>query len=314
MKAAIAAGSLTLVLLAGCAADRSGDVQAIDAAIGQLPGVASSTTDYDAGWRRGDQRFGLTAVLRDEATPAQAAAVGSTFTDLVESKDFSAVAVELVVKYRVVATMNRVPLTSSATFVFGQENRPTRISDSLREWLEIVRSPGVQSARLGEPGPAFGITVGQGATDGDLQTLRRTHPKLDTATWTVVGGSIKEVATNEPDYPETYDVTGMVPDESLRKLWRDIVAEVGSAGEVAAKTDMGTSPPTTVTVNFPTSRDREQNLAQAWMVLPLLEKLPQPARVDFAGAVFLIGGCSKADSGPASSELEAELRRKYEKC
>ena len=50
------------------------------------------------------------------------------------------------------------------------------------------------------------------------------------------------------------------------------------------------------------------------MVLPLLEKLPSPVKVDFDGAVFVIGGCSEPGPGHTSSDLEAELRGKYEKC
>lgn len=315
MKAMAAAASLALTLVAGCAADRRGDVDSINAAITQLPGVASSAPAYDSGWRRGDRHFGLTAVLRDDATPQQAQAIGATFTDLVNARDFSAFEVDLEVKYRVVDAMNHVPLTSSAAFALGEADSPTSavVSDSLREWLDIARSPGVQSARLGE---RVGVTIDQAATDGDLQTLLKNHPDLDSATWTVVGGSLRQVSINDPDYPEAYDVVGMLPDETLRALWGRIVAEVGAAGEVSAKTDMAqkdpAKPPTTVNVNFPTSRDREQNLAQAWMALPLLEKMPLPARVDFDGAVFVIGGCSA--TGPGSSALETELRHKYEKC
>ena len=108
---------------------------------------------------------------------------------------------------------------------------------------------------------------------------------------------------------------GLVPDAALRDLWNRIVAEVGSAGEVSAQTDMShRETPTTVDVNFLTSRDREQNLAQAWMVLPLLEKLPQQAKVDFGGALFVIGGCTPADAGRNPIPLEVELRQKFEKC
>jgi hypothetical protein len=249
-------------------------------------------------------------VLRDGATPEQAKAVGATFADQVSAKDFSGFEVGLIVQYRVVGTMNHVPLTSSAAFAFTDANRPdNQTADSLAEWLAVAQSPGVQSARFGE---RVGITVDQSATDGDLQALVRNDPGLDRATWTLIGGSLRQVSPNDPEYPEAYDVTGMLPDAALRQLWRDIVAEVGAVGEVKAETDMARGQnPTTVTVNFRTARAREQNLAQAWMVLPLLEKLPQPAKVDFDGAVFTFGGCSPPGAG---SDLEKELRQKYEKC
>lgn len=228
-------------------------------------------------------------------------------------KDFSGLNVGLTVEYRVVDAINHVPLTSSAEYGFTDGERPTgQVADSLKEWLAVAQSPGVQSVRVGE---RVGITVDQAATDGDLQALVRNHPMAGRATWSLVGGSLGVVSPNDPDFPEEYDVTGMVPDAAMRKLWRDIVAEVGAVGGVRADTDTARTPnPTIVTVNFLTPREREQNLAQAWMVLPLLEKLPQPAKVDFAGAVFVFGGCSAPGGGNASSDLETELRRKYEKC
>lgn len=309
LVASLAVASLTFASLAGCA-DHRGDADAVNTAITHLPGVASSEVDYDSGWRRGDQRLRLTTVLADGAAPEQAKAVGATFVEAMNTKDFTGADVGLEVRYRVVDAMNHVPLTSSATFAFTDAHRPDgQTADSLREWLAVAQSPGVQSARFGE---RVGITVDQAATDGDLPALVRSHPGLDRATWTLVGGSPRQVSPNTPDYPEAYDVTGMVPNVALGRLWRDIVAEVGAAGEVRAETDTARAPnPTTVTLNFATPRDREENLGQAWMVLPLLEKLPQPAKVDFDGALFVFGGCSAPGTG---SDLETELRQKYEKC
>jgi hypothetical protein len=313
MRAVVAV--LAMMVLAGCVSSRERAADSITDAITPMPGVASAEMEYDAGWRRGDQQFGLTAVLHNDATPAQARAVGEKFTDLVEAADFSAFEVDLAVKYRVIDIMNQVPLTSSARFTVGGTNPPA--ADGLREWLEIAQSPGVQSVRLNPPEPV-GITIDPVATDRDLQALLKAHPDLNSATWTVVGGSPREVSRNAPDYPEVYQVIGMLPDAGLRSLWGQIVAEVGAAGGVSAKTDVAqkdlAAPPTVVDVNFPTSRDREQNLAQAWMVLPLLAKLPLPAKVDFDGAVFVIGGCSSPASRNSSSGTEAELRRKSEKC
>jgi hypothetical protein len=305
---------LALLPIAGCAPNRKGAAESIDAAVAQLPGVASADFDYDAGWPKGDERFGLTAVLRDDATPEQAQTVGKTFADMVTANDFGGFGVTLVVKYRVIDRMNQVPLTSAATLSLDTDGRD-EVPAALREWLTIAQSPGVHSVRLSRPDGAVEITVDPNANDGDLQALAKNHPDLDHAQWVVTGGSLTQTSPFATDYPEVYRVQGTIPDAALRDLWRQIVAEVGAAGEVSARTDLSQKDiPTTVDVNFVTARDREQNLAQAWMVLPLLQKLPQPAKVDFGGALFTIGGCSPADAGRSTDALEIELRQKFEKC
>lgn len=310
------AGLLCLAVLpsAGCAPNRGGAAQSIDDAIAAMPGVASAEFDYESGWPKGDERFNLTAVLHDNATPDQAQALGKTFADMVKAKDFSSFAVILDVKYRVVDRMNQVPMTSAATVGVDHGNGDG-LPAALKEWLSIAQSPAVQSVRLSRPEGKVEITVDEDAKDGDLQTLAKTYPDLDRAQWVLTGGSLSETSPFAADYPEVYRVQGMIPDAALRDLWRQIVAEVGAAGEVSAHTDLSRKDiPTTVAVNFPTSRDREQNLAQAWMVLPLLQKLPQQAEVDFGGAMFTIGGCTPADAGGNTLALEIELRQKYEKC
>lgn len=306
-------GSVAAVLTA-CAPNRGGAAQSIDDAIAKLPGVASSEYEYDSGWPKGDERFALTAVLHANATPGQAEALGKTFADMVKAQDFSAFDVALEVKYRVIDRMNRVPMTSAATAGLDH-GKDDGLPAALKEWLGIAQSPGVQSVRLNRPEGTVEITVDQNARDGDLQALAKTFPDLDRAQWVLTGGNLMQTAPFAEDYPEAYWFTGMTPDAALRDLWKQIVAEVGAAGEVSAETDMSHKDiPTTVVVNFPTSRDREQNLAQAWMVLPLLQKLPQPAKVDFAGALFTIGGCSPGEAGRSTLPLEIELREKFEKC
>ncbi len=305
---------LALLPVAGCAPSRKGAAQSINDAVAQLPGVASADFDYGSGWPKGDERFDLTAVLRDDATPEQAQELGKTFADSIAQKDFSADDVALEVKYRVVDRMNRVPSTSSAAISLDHGNG-AGVPAALKEWLGIAQSPGVQSVRLNRPEGAVEITVDQNAKDGDLAALAKTYPDLDHAQWILTGGNLMQTKPFAEDYPEVYRIAGMVPDVALRDLWKKIVAEVGAAGEVSAETDMSRrETPTTVDVNFVTSRDREKNLAQAWMVLPLLEKLPQRAKVDFDGALFTIGGCTPADAGRNPDRLEVELRQKYEKC
>lgn len=306
---------LALLPVGGCAPNREGAAQSIDAAVLALPGVASSYFEYDSGWPKGDERFDLTAVLRENATPDQAQALGATFADMVAAKDFSAFDVTLEVKYRVADRMNNVPMTSSAVVSLDHGNG-AGLPAALQEWLSIAQSPGVQSVRMtrAEEG-AVEVTVEQSAADGALQSLVRAHPVLDRAQWVVTGGNLTQTDPFAADYPGVYRVKGMIPDAALRDLWGKVVAEVGAAGGVNAETDMSRNDiPTTVTVNFLTSRDREQNLAQAWMVIPLLQKLPQPARVDFDGALFTIGGCTPGEAGTSTLTLEAELRQKFEKC
>ena len=305
---------IAAVSLTGCAPNRKGAAQSINDAVAQLPGVASTEFDYDAGWPKGDERFTLTAVLHDNATPEQAQVVGKTFADMVTAKGLSAFDVALEMKYRVVDRMNQVPMTSSATVRLDHGNGDG-LPTTLNEWLSIAQSPGVQSVRLSRPQGTVEITVDQNAKDGDVQALAKAYPDLDRAQWVLTGGNLTATSPFAADYPEVYRVRGLVPDAALRDLWNRIVAEVGSAGEVSAQTDMShRETPTTVDVNFLTSRDREQNLAQAWMVLPLLEKLPQQAKVDFGGALFVIGGCTPADAGRNPIPLEVELRQKFEKC
>jgi hypothetical protein len=233
---------------------------------------------------------------------------------MVTAKGFAGSGVTLEVKYRVIDRMNQVPLTSAATISLDQSDRDG-VPAALREWLGIAQSPGVHSVRLSRPEGTVEITVDPNAKDVELAALVRDHPDLDHAQWVVTGGSLTQTSPFEVDYPEVYRVRGMVPDAALRDLWNRIVGEVGAAGGVNADTDLShRETPTTVGVNFVTSRDREQNLAQAWMVLPLLAKLPQPAKVDFGGALFTIGGCTPAEPGRNPIPLEVELRQKYEKC
>lgn len=307
---------VAVLALPGCAPNRKGAAESIDAAIAALPGVASADFDYDSGWPKGDERFNLTAVLKDNASPDQAQALGAKFADMVAAKDFSAFDVILEVKYRVVDRMNNVPMSSAATVTLDH-GIGAGLPAALEEWLSIAQSPGVQSVRLSrtEEQGAIEVTVEQSAKDADLQALAKAHPVLDHAEWAVTGGSLTQTDPFAEDYPGVYRVKGMIPDAALRDVWGKIVAEVGAAGGANGETDMSHKDvPTTVTVNFLTSRDREQNLAQAWMVLPLLQKLPQPAKVDFDGALFTIGGCTAGDAGRSTLPLENELRQKFEKC
>lgn len=296
-------------MLAGCSPGRGGTAESIAAAVAQLPGVASSTFDYESGWPRGDEHFTLTAVLRDNATPDQAYALGKTFSDRVKAQDFTGFERTLVVKYRVTDRMNDVPLSTVATFT-----DPDAVAESLRGWLAVAQSPGIQSVTYTQSDQAMDITVAPDATDAALRELARAQPDVDRAEWLVVGGSLTETSPFAADHPEVYRVRGRIPDAALRDLWVRIVAEVGAAGVIAASTDSARDIPTAVDLNFPTARDREQNLAQAWMVLPLLQKLPLPATVNFDGAVFVMGGCSDPDPSRNVSPTEVELRRKYETC
>lgn len=305
---------LAVLPIAGCAPNRTGAAKSIEDAIAHLPGVASSEFDYDSGWPKGDERFTLTVVLHDNATPDQAQELGKTFADSVVAEHLSGADTTLEVKYRVVDRMNQVPLTSSATIGLDHGNGDG-LPAALKEWLAIAQSPGVHSVRLNRPDGTVEITVDQSAKDGDLSALAKTYPDLDRAQWILTGGNLTQTKPFAEDYPEVYRVAGMIPDAALRELWKQIVAEVGASGEVSAQTDMSHKDiPTTVTVNFPTSRDREQDLAQAWMVLPLLQKLPQQAKVDFDGALFVIGGCTPGEAGRSTLPLEIELRQKFEKC
>lgn len=310
-------GCLTLGA-AGCG--RPDAVDEIDAAVRQLPGVAATESDYESSWN-GGTRFALTAVLKADAVAQQAGAVGQTFTDLVNRKGFTDSDVTLEVDYPVNAK-------SAARFAFGEQYRPApqAVSEALREWLEIARSPGVAAANLVEPqsdspeSRDLGITVDQAAKDSDLRTLVRDHPDLSTATWILVGRIVdREDAPTRADFQEKYEVLGMLPDEQLREQWNQIVNRLGGAGTVTARSDLTrgdrSSPATDVTVNFPNSHhDSAENLAQARLMFPLLKGLPLPARVEFGGDVFTVGGCSAPDPHHRSTKLEAELRQEYERC
>ncbi|WP_313675994.1 hypothetical protein [Mycolicibacterium sp.] len=318
-----AALTLTATVLAGCSGQ--GSVQTLGRSIEQMPGVISSTVSYDTTWWGAARNVRLTTVLANAATADQAEAIGKAFAESAGS-DLADVDVDLTVDYRVVER-ERPPLTSTANFHFAGPDRPTvqGVTEALREWLTVAKSSGVQSVGFEQPaagGPAGSravrITVARGAKDTELQALVRDHPDLATATWTVVGGSLTEASPLAADYPEVYTVTGMVPDERLRELWRRIVSSLGENGIAAADTDMSRVasklPPTNVVVNFPSSRNREQSVATAWLMLPLLQGLPQPARVDFNGDLFTMGGCSGADDSSSGSARQAELRTKFERC
>lgn len=291
----------------------------------QLPGVASSTVGYDPAWWKSEHPLDVAVVLDHNATPEQAHAIGSRFDELVHTKDFADSEIDLVVQYHVVDGAGNLPVTSSARFDYPPGQWPTTLPDALREWLTIAQSPGVQSAGVTQPaadgspaGNAFRVTVDKSAKDEDLQALVRNHPHLNGAAWVLVAGTYTRGSVHEPDHPEVYQLIGMIPDQRLRELWSRIVAELGAAGEVAARTDLSgnaaTRPPTTVNVNFPSATKREEDLAQGWMTLTLLEGLPKPAKVDFNGDIFILGGCSAPDAPSTHSDLEKELRHKFERC
>ncbi|MFM9032948.1 MAG: hypothetical protein ACKOQ4_01410 [Mycobacterium sp.] len=286
---------------------------AVTEAIRALPGVESALPRYESGWD-GASRFGLTAVLDQTAVPEQAGAVGRSFTELVNQKGLADSDVSLDVEY--LATIEK----STATVSFDDHPDPLLISGLLRDWLGVARSAGVAGVDLVEPesGSApsrlFRVTVGPAATDGDLRTLVQNHPDLQSAVWVLVG-LVDPFDSSPGERDETYEVTGMIPGARLRERWNQIVGKLGAAGTVHASTDTAMSPPTNVTVNIPTSYgDRAVAQAQAWMMFPLLEGLPLPARVEYGGDIFTVGGCTPPDPRHARSELEAELRRKFERC
>ncbi|MCW1957327.1 MAG: hypothetical protein KIH64_002015 [Mycobacterium sp.] len=297
----LVAVALTAAMLTGCSS-HAGAAESITAAVRQLPGVAAAESDFRSSWT-GGARYDLTVTLDPLATPAQAAAVGQTFTDLIDKDGFSDSQVHLKVDYR--ATMSM----SSAEFSFEDRPSSTAVSDSLRDWLAIARSAGVAAVNWSE---GLKVTVGPVAKDSDLRAIAQNHPKV---VWILIGLVDPLDVASKADLRETYEVTGMVPDQKLRDRWNEIVAELGDVGHVAARTDAAGNPPTNVTVNIPTtSGNQQQNLAQAWMTFPLLNGLPLPARVQFGSDIFTIGGCTPPDPRHGSSELEAELRRKFERC
>lgn len=310
---------IALGMITGCSTNRA--AESLNSTITGLPGVATSTTTYDPAWWKNEHPLGLSVVLERNASPEQAQALGRTLTELMNGKDFAdSTAITLAVDYRVIDGAGSVPVTSTARFAFGPGDRPTTLPETLREWLTVAQAPGVQSAGVNQPlsedDSEFRVTVDNAATDDDLQALVRNHPELESATWAVVAGSPTQASVHAEDHPEVYRLTGMVPDAKLRERWSEIVAKLGGAGEVVARTDMGRNdgPPTTVNVNFPTSLNREQSVAQTWMMLPLLEGLPQPAKVNVHGDMFTMGGCSGADAPSARSDFEKELRQKFERC
>ena len=299
MRKAVAALCVTAVV-AGCGDARQAD--SIGAAIRQLPGVASAESDYHWSWN-GHSRFGLTVLLDPMAGPEQGAAVGRTFTDLVDKNGFDNSEVRLTVEYP--ATIS----TSTAEFSFDDRPSAEAVSDSLRDWLDIARSAGVAAVDWRD---GLRVTVGPVAKDTDLKAIAADHPEV---TWLLIGLVDPLDSASRADLRETYEVTGMVPDQRLRDRWNEIVAELGDVGHVAARTGAAATPPTEVTINIPTtSGNPRQSLAQAWMTFPLIDGLPLPARVQYGGDIFTVGGCTPPDAQHGSSELEAELRAKFERC
>lgn len=290
---------LCAVTLAACGTGRQ-EAQSIATAIRQLPGVASAESDYQSGWT-GASRLALTVVLDPTATPPQGAELGRTVTELLDRNGFTGAHATLTVDYP--ATVAK----SSARFSF--DGPPSAVSDALGEWLDIARSAGVASVNWVD---GLQVTVGPAATDGDLRGIAQKRPNV---TWILIGLVDPLDSASRADLHETYEVRGMVPDQKLRDRWNQIVAELGAVGQVNARSQVGANPPTDVTVNIPTAYgDRSQSLAQAWMTFPLLQGLPLPARVEFGGDVFTIGGCTPVDPAHAASNLEAELRQKFERC
>ena len=69
-----------------------------------------------------------------------------------------------------------------------------------------------------------------------------------------------------------------------------------------------------IDVPLPDGPDRYETLMRKIAFIPLVRELPGPVLVRLGADTVIVGGCTKTNHKNQPSELESELRKKYETC
>jgi hypothetical protein len=334
------ATAVAAISLAGCGfPDRRGAADAIDKAIGTMPGVADTDIRYDTSFD-GGAYFDMTVTLTAQTSDDQGAAVARTFFEQVIAADFTSFQVQLELHYqRPGAAAADSVLNIPYHFVQGARGGPSpdAVAETAAWWFDVAHSPAVTSAAVTLPlddidaqdGSYVGVTVPVDADDAVLTDLIRRHPQLNSARWNVVAPS--------PPYPfppRSYTSTGRLLDHHTRLTWKRIVDQLQPDDGAEASTQIppeNGQPPTTVDIGWGLDSGRDGDFERvARGVAALLTELPGPVLFQLTTRVkdpvtddvvdrnlaITVGGCTATDPNwrPPPPPLESELRHLYERC
>lgn len=337
--------------------DRRSAADAIADAIRSQPGVTAVDTSYDTSFD-GGANFRLAAILSTTVTDEQSAAVARTFVDRMLKADFSAFDVSFELRYprphMAAAEGAALPANES---VLGVRYPPRSVgppvddvSDSVRWWLDVARSPQVETVHVelpldnqyAEVSAPVSVVLPIAADDTALQSLIRRHPPLQSPTtaWIVSVPSAQHYT-----HPDRYISTGWLLDARSREAWKELVELLRPAGQpyplgsaeawtrVPPRSD--TQPPTTVRVSVRLDWDTAGAFETiARRSASLLSHMPVPALFQLSATVIdsrvptsrrravdrqlavTVGGCTprQPEFTHPAEPLEIELRRQFEHC
>ncbi|MDD4866836.1 MAG: hypothetical protein PHQ28_06880, partial [Mycobacterium sp.] len=242
-----------------------------------MPGVATAEVRYDTSFD-GGAHFDLTATLTPTAEDDQGAAVARTFVDKVAAANFAHFDVTFELRYRHAGTVD-IPASTTDTSstlrteysfddpaVMRPERSPDAVAAATKWWLDIARSPAVDTVTVTLPlhdrysdvtGPNLHVQIPLTADDTTLTDLITAHPQLNSASWDIV------LPGRDPYSPaNSYSTVGLLLDHKLRQTWQHIVDNIRPIDHAEASTTVPpkrNQPPTeaTLTLAFDHGRQRD---------------------------------------------------------
>jgi len=308
-----------------------------------LPGVRDSSMGFHDNWYQGSM-LSLNVTMDDRADEDQVVDAARTFTEAVlrsrlrqmDQADFS---LELPTPARK-DYLNDFDANSRLSIEAG-EYSSSRVStegveSAVHTWMDVVRAPGVQSARLdipagrypenypeGEENFGLSVTVEPDSTDAQIMDLDRRFralseqsPALRETWWLVYTGSADRKNLDDPRDFHSY-LLGIPPTAEAKNLISRIVDAFGAGVGVRANAPAETKHfgwAMEIDVPLPDGPDRYETLMRKIAFIPLVRELPGPVLVRLGADTVIVGGCTKTNHKNQPSELEADLRKKYETC
>ena len=341
---AAAAAVLAILLLFGlhsCVYSTDRAAKELQNTMRALPGVRDSSMNFHDNWYQGSM-LSLHVTMDDRADEDQVVDAVRTFTEAalrsrlrqMDQADFS---LELPTPGRE-DYLNDFNANSRLSIEAGRSSRVSTegVESAVRAWMDVVRSPGVQSARLSIPAGRYpenypkdeenfglSVTVEPDSTDAQIMDLDRRFralseqsPALRETTWLVYTGSADRKNIDDPRDFRAYRL-GIPPTTEVKNLISRIVDAFGEGVDVRANAPAETKHfgwAMEIDVPLSDGPDRYETLMRKVAFIPLVRELPGPGLVRLGTDTVIVGGCTTTNNKNQPSELEAELRRKYEKC
>jgi hypothetical protein len=308
-----------------------------------LPGVRDSSMSFHDNWYQGSM-LSLNVTMDDRADEDQVVDAARTFTEAVLRSrlrqmgqvDFS---LQLPTPGRK-DYLNDFDANSLLS-IEADEYSSSRVStegveSAVRTWMGVVRAPGVQSARLsipagrypenypeGEENFGLSVTVEPDSADAQIMDLDRRFralseqsPALRETTWLMYTGSADRKNLDDPRDFRAYRL-GIPPTTAVKNLISRIVEAFGAGVGVRANAPADTKRfgwAMEIDVPLSDGPDRYETLMRKVAFIPLVRELPGPVLVRLGADTVIVGGCTKTNRKNQPSELESDLRKKYETC